>query len=103
MNDSSTDIESSAYAGRRRSAGTSAAIDWRTTEKIGRAAARPTKAAGSSSGYGSAGAVGPEQRLGDRGQHQHRAQAAPVDQPAEQRRAERRADRDAAPTSPAAP
>ena len=94
MKESSTDIESSAYAGRRRSAGTSAAIDWRTTEKIGRASEPATKAAGSSSGYGSDGAVAQNTASAIAGQHQHRAQAAPIDQPAEQRAADRRADRD---------
>ena len=57
MNDSSTDIESSAYAGRRRSGGTIAAMDCRITEKIGRASEPARNAAGSSTGYGSIGAV----------------------------------------------
>lgn len=50
MNDSSTDIESSAYAGRRRSAGTSAATDCRTTENTGRASSPARNAAGSRTG-----------------------------------------------------
>src|SRR6185437_5859627 len=40
MNETSTDIESNAYAWRRWSIGTSAAVDWRITENTG-SASRP--------------------------------------------------------------
>jgi hypothetical protein len=57
MNEISTDIESSAYAGRRRSGGTRAASDCRTTENVGSISSPPTRAATTSSGYGSEPAV----------------------------------------------
>jgi hypothetical protein len=56
MYDNSIDIESSEYAARRCSSGTSAASDWRTTENTGSANNPITNAATSSTGYGSHGA-----------------------------------------------
>ena len=55
MNDSSVDIESIEYAALRCASGTSAASDWRITEKIGIASSPPNRAATSSPWYGRTG------------------------------------------------
>jgi hypothetical protein len=57
MKDSSTVIESIAYAGRRADAGTSAAIDCRTTENTGIVSKPSSAAAGSSAAYDNCGAT----------------------------------------------
>src|SRR3954470_10447987 len=57
MKDSSTVIESMAYAGRRDAAGTRAAIDCRTTENTGIVSSPSSAAATSSATYGSSGAT----------------------------------------------
>ena len=82
MNEISVVIESRAKAGRRWDSGVRAAIDWRATANAGSARKPPSRASDQQRPVGHGLRHRPEGDLGDRGEDQHGAQAAAVDQPA---------------------